>query len=244
MNFWSLIFCLKMPKKEMPSRNSGRLANHTPIKTRPRTKMPHRVNGRPINFKRSAHSRGKIEVGAFGNTLKLSKDTPCNANRMHKISLTSDDTNSIYFEVHLLRLPKSATAAFGLILHDSKYTNPERINTLPGWEEETIGLHTDDGGVYSGTSEAPIAYVPRTFKEGDVIGIGHLPDIGFYVMCNGSRIWREVTPPQGLINLLISSSTPKFANRNISKALIGLDNKTAIITLNMNAVHPVKEARQ
>ena len=63
-------------------------------------------------------------------------------------------------------------------------------------------------------------------------------------MCNGSRIWREVTPPQGIINWLTSSYTPKFANRNISKALIGLDNKNAIITLNMTAVHPVKEARQ
>ena len=37
-----------------------------------------------------------------------------------------------------------------MILDNSKYVNPEGANTLPGWEEATIGLHTDDGGVYSG----------------------------------------------------------------------------------------------
>ena len=82
-------------------------------------------------------------------------------------------------EVHLLRLPNSATAAFGVILDNSKYANPDGANTLPGWEKETIGLHTDDGGVYLGTSEAPFASVPRTFKEGDVVGIGH-------ILCNGN----------------------------------------------------------
>ena len=225
----------------MPARNSGR----TEPKKRKRKKRKRKSSSRTKRPKRNGgRSSGKIEVGPFGNTLKLSKDTPSKGYRMHKISLKNNDTNSIYFEVHLLRLPSSATAAFGVILDNSKYVNPEGANTLPGWEEATIGLHTDDGGVYSGNSEAPLAHVPRTFKEGDVVGIGHLPDIGFYVMCNGSRIWREATPPQGLKPCLLPSSNSKTANRDISTAIIGLDNKKTIITLNMTAVHPVKAARQ
>ena len=207
--------------------------------------MPNKNSDRSIRRKTLTEIQcGKVEVGPFGNTLKLSKDTPCNANRMHKITLTNNDTNSIYFEVHLLRLPNSATAAFGVILDNSKYANPDGANTLPGWEKETIGLHTDDGGVYLGTSEAPFASVPRTFKEGDVVGIGHLPDVGFYIMCNGSRIWRETTPPQGPKTSLFPSSNAETANRDISTAIIGLDNKNTILTLNMTAVHPVKAARQ
>ena len=75
-------------KRESEKRGKG--------KVRPGQKRPKRNGGR---------SSGKIEVGPFGNTLKLSKDTPSKGYRMHKISLKNNDTNSIYFEVHLLRLP-------------------------------------------------------------------------------------------------------------------------------------------
>ena len=69
-------------------------------------------------------------------------------------------------------------------------------------------------------------------------------DIGFYIMCNGSLIWRETTPPQGPKTSLFPSSNAETANRDISTAIIGLDNKNTILTLNMTAVHPVKAARQ
>ena len=218
-------------RKKMPMKQSGRFSfksSSTRKKTKPKKKQK----------KVASLPKGTCVVGAFGNTVTLSSDTPSNQQRVVDFALSSatNSAKDAYFETQLTKLPVGCCVALGFVTSSNVSTLP--VDTLPGWDRHTVGVHTDDGGVYlGGNDQQPVAHVPRTFKEGDVIGVGLLDGVGFYVTCNGSRVWREHVPSS-------SSKTKSKSTRDVAVGLCGMDHTDAIIVLHKEAMHPVASARK
>jgi len=118
-------------------------------------------------------------------------------------------------------------------------------------------MHTDDGGIYLGGPTVALApleaqgfHVSRTFKEGDVIGVGHHSSVGFYVFVNGSRIWRERSPSSSSGTSSSSSSGAASSGGSITSSttsttelgFVGMDHKQAVVVLNKMAEPPVQLA--
>ena len=205
--------------------------------------------------------KGRCVVGAFGNTVSLSSDTPLGEQRVIDFSLpaaTNVSTNA-YFETQLTKLPPGCCVALGFVTSSKVSSLP--VDTLPGWDRHTVGVHTDDGGIYlgAGNGQEAVAHVPRRFQEGDVVGVGLLEGVGFYVTCNGSRVWREHIPSSSSSSTSASSSSSSASafhtafgstssgqrnQRDVAVGLCGLDNRDAIVVLHKQAVHPVDSARK
>jgi len=70
-----------------------------------------------------------------------------------------------YFEIKVLDLPRKAVAAIGLApLH---YPQTKQ----PGWQDASIGYHSDDGNIFLGHGRAAIE-LGMKFDVGDVVGCG------------------------------------------------------------------------
>lgn len=225
-----------MKRKKMPMRHSGRVRKRESASLYSSSSHRRKKNKATI---RSKSLRGHCVVGAFGNTVTLSKDTPSNDQRVHDFPLDDDaSVDDAYYEAQLVKLPHGSTVGLGFVLSSRVSSLP--VDTLPGWNKHTVGVHTDDGGVYlGGNGGDPVDHVPRTFKEGDVVGIGHRSTVGFFVTVNGSRVWRERTPPS--TRAATPSSKPK-TKRDVAIGLVGMDSSNAVVVLNKSATHPVDAA--
>ena len=236
----------KMPRREsgrrpatrMPRRESGR---------RPATRMPCRESGRPsqkmprpeygldhlifagaspaapssplvtatIHNVRTLAEDG-IQVGAFGTTL-TARHRKRGEERQCMIALTAP-----YFEVQLLAVPKGAVVAVGLAQHDAKITFRE----LPGWIAGTVGIHSDDGGIFMDNGEKAV-FTATTFTIGDVVGIGFSG--GFLtIYVNRKLVFRKLWSctdqlPRGLVGM----DMPGTIVAVNTKAQLTVDNKAA-----------------
>ena len=72
-----------------------------------------------------------------------------------------------YYELAVLGVGESGrnSISIGLTSEES------RLQSLPGWEKNTIGYHGDDGNIFSGKSSVQVANGPE-FGIGDVVGCG------------------------------------------------------------------------
>jgi hypothetical protein len=254
----------KIPSQRMPRKESGRPTHPKKIPTQ---RMPRKESGRPhipdqqqkmpwlLTAKASSVLDASTKkgpppatciVGAFGNTISLSNDTPDDQQRSHSFELSTGHQGNYYYECQLFKLPTNATVGVGFMLESDNNTFP--ADTLPGWQKNTVGMHTDDGGIYLGGPT--VAHVSRTFKEGDVIGVGHHICVGFYVFVNGSRIWRERSPSSSSGTSSSSSSGAASSGGSITSSttsttelgFVGMDHKQAVVVLNKMAEPPVQLA--
>ncbi|KAJ3129830.1 Rsp5p-dependent ubiquitination, sorting of cargo proteins at the multivesicular body [Nowakowskiella sp. JEL0407] len=91
-----------------------------------------------------------------------------------------------YYEVEIVQKPASSQVTVGFCDEVSLV-----LTSCPGWTIGSVG-YSSDGMVYCGSSPsdlepafAPIAY-SDTFKEGDIIGVAHIPAVGAtYFTVNG-----------------------------------------------------------
>ena len=240
----------KIPSQRMPRRESGR--PHIPDQQQ--KAMPWMQKSQPTAMASSVLDASTKKgpppatciVGAFGNTISLSNDTPDDQQRSHSFELSTGHQGNYYYECQLFKLPTNATVGVGFMLESDNNTFP--ADTLPGWQKNTVGMHTDDGGIYLGGPT--VAHVSRTFKEGDVIGVGHHSRVGFYVFVNGSRIWRERSPSSSSGTSSSSSSGAASSGGSITSSttsttelgFVGMDHKQAVVVLNKMAEPPVQLA--
>eukprot|EP01117_Protostelium_nocturnum_P003896 TRINITY_DN1515_c0_g1_i1.p1 TRINITY_DN1515_c0_g1~~TRINITY_DN1515_c0_g1_i1.p1 ORF type:complete len:460 (-),score=161.07 TRINITY_DN1515_c0_g1_i1:59-1438(-) len=88
-----------------------------------------------------------------------------------------------YFEGTIVKKPSgSSTIAFGLA------TKPYPAYRLPGWNQNSVGYHSDDGHKFWNNGYGGEAYGP-VYGEGDVIGVGYNPGQGnVFFTKNGKHV--------------------------------------------------------
>ena len=115
-------------------------------------------------------------------------------------------TECDYFEVKILK----QTKAIGIGLAGENYD----LLHFPGWDEESIGFHTDDGGLFHESGTPTIKDFSDKPKEGDTIGCGviysaelELGKVKVFFTCNGRKIGSPVPvsrPRKGTFFALIA----------------------------------------
>ena len=200
-------------RRKMPRRESGRLANPTPLFRMPRIesgRLPQNMTsdlltlvkpkGRELRelhgvFTETPH---EITPGPFGTLSakftdgKGSRKGSMAAFPLPVVSGLPNGTSTSYFETQILSIGDGGMAAIGLKIP----TDCQLHNQLPGWQSGTFGLHSDDGGVYFSGGE-PIDNV-KAFVAGTVVGIGvcslsenDIDSSLVFVAINGTLCWKR-----------------------------------------------------
>ena len=177
----------KMAKKKNNTNDDASITgqNHKEENSMPSSKMTLTCEGCGTRYKSRYHGRhplceacrqsagvgeedskkkGTCVVGAFGNTVTLSSDTPSNQQRVIDFALPSatNSAEDAYFETQLTKLPAGCCVALGFVTSSNVSTLP--VDTLPGWDRHTVGVHTDDSGIYlGGNDQEPVAHVGTNF---------------------------------------------------------------------------------
>ena len=105
---------------------------------------------------------------------------------LHKINLQGFD----YFELKVLKSSQmyNRCIAFGIT------TKTIGVNSVVGWEADTIGFHADDGTVRrrEKVNYLKLNDVSVKFEAGDVVGMGfHFNKSNFILTLNGKMIFKE-----------------------------------------------------
>ena len=213
--------------KKMPRRESGRQEAPTPLFRMPRFesgRLPQKMTsdltlakpkGRQLRELHGVYTETPHEItpGPFGtlsanfSDVKKSRKGSMAAFPLPVIPGAKKGTSISYFETQILSIGDGGMAAIGF----KAPTDCQLHNQLPGWQPDTFGVHSDDGGVYFSGGEA-IDNV-TAFVAGTVVGIGvssvfadkeHPPLI--FVTINGTLCWRrtmEMPHTAGLMQGLI-----------------------------------------
>ena len=142
---------------KMKHKSSGRKSSSARKRKKPKKKQKKQKKTAPL-------PKGTCVVGAFGNTVTLSSDTPSNQQRVIDFALPSatNSAEDAYFETQLTKLPAGCCVALGFVTSSNVSTLP--VDTLPGWDRHTVGVHTDDSGIYlGGNDQEPVAHVGTNF---------------------------------------------------------------------------------
>eukprot|EP01130_Rhizamoeba_saxonica_P016644 TRINITY_DN7735_c0_g1_i2.p1 TRINITY_DN7735_c0_g1~~TRINITY_DN7735_c0_g1_i2.p1 ORF type:complete len:954 (-),score=172.68 TRINITY_DN7735_c0_g1_i2:62-2923(-) len=85
------------------------------------------------------------------------------------IHIEKGNNKTHYFEIYISKLETTQSLGLGFCCSEIK-------NKFPGWDQDTIGYHSDDGKIFIGTGKG--IHLPRctTYGKDDVIGCGIIED--------------------------------------------------------------------
>lgn len=99
----------------------------------------------------------------------ITTSLPMYAASYHNPTLSRLGTpHTIYFEVRIRKLSKKSAIRNAVSL--GFVVNPYPPLSLPGWNRGSVGIHSDSGGYCNDSEAGP--KITKTFKPGDVIGVG------------------------------------------------------------------------
>lgn len=154
------------------------------------------------------------------NNIILSNKSVCSLGKINLQLISSDKYlyilrgNLFYSEIKILEenhrpLKSNDCISFGFCKDTCFY------NKQVGWEPGCIGIHTDDGGIFRGSTKA--IYNIGELLPGNIIGAGIIQLESFYKVfftLNGRRIWSGILRSSEFVNLglALDSSFPVELN--------------------------------